>query len=353
MINVFSSVAALILGVMFALLVVPFFGGCFLYLASKIVRLPGVGFIRCWMAYLAAYFSASVVITAIVLLMVDRSKFMVGSIYLPVVPFVILYVIAIAVHMAVVPWILRTRVLKAILAHGIAIALYTAMIIALCVPAMNAAQREARKTITRANLHQIALAMHFFAADHDGHLPPQALRGKDGASLLSWRVLLLPSLGQEALYERFKLDEPWDSPANKTLLGEMPRIYALGGDAATTCMTHFQVFVAQLRDGEHPLSSPNATPFTRIPGAEQMEGLRESDIIHSASTLLVVEGGAAVPWTKPADLPYSPQAPLPRLGAQSKDGFLANQADGATIFWPLRSGEDEKRLREQIVLRRN
>ena len=45
---------------------------------------------------------------------------------------------------------------------------------------------------------------------------------------MSWRVALLPFLdtSYEALYRKFHLDEPWDSPHNKTLLPELPAAYA-------------------------------------------------------------------------------------------------------------------------------
>jgi hypothetical protein len=39
------------------------------------------------------------------------------------------------------------------------------------------------------------------------NFPPAAIR-KDGKPLLSWRVALLPYLDQQALYEKFHLDEP-------------------------------------------------------------------------------------------------------------------------------------------------
>ena len=45
--------------------------------------------------------------------------------------------------------------------------------------------------VSRKQMKQIALAMHFF---YDAHncFPPQAIVNKEGKPLLSWRVLLLP-----------------------------------------------------------------------------------------------------------------------------------------------------------------
>src|SRR5688572_19395941 len=60
------------------------------------------------------------------------------------------------------------------------------------------------------NLRQIGLAFHNFP-DAMGRLPDAAIRDANGKALLSWRVALLPYLEENPLYQKFKLDEPWDS----------------------------------------------------------------------------------------------------------------------------------------------
>jgi hypothetical protein len=60
----------------------------------------------------------------------------------------------------------------------------------------------------------------------------QAIFSKDGKALMSWRVAILPFVGEGALYQEFHLDEPWDSPHNKALLPKMPKVFApLAGKA--------------------------------------------------------------------------------------------------------------------------
>jgi len=59
------------------------------------------------------------------------------------------------------------------------------------------------------NLKFIGLALHNFTAINGGRLPTAAIC-KGGQALLSWRVALLPFLGQFAFSERFHLDEAWD-----------------------------------------------------------------------------------------------------------------------------------------------
>ena len=174
--------------------------------------------------------------------------------------------------------------------------------------------REARDK-SRDNCKFIGLAMHNFAQRNDGRFPAAAIR-KDGKPLLSWRVALLPYLEQQALYEKFHLDEPWDSPNNKALLKEMPAVYApVTPKEPVEYFTYYQALVGPgaLFDGE--------------------EGTKIADITDGpGSTIMAVEGAEPVPWTKPQDLPYDREKPLPKVGGQFEDGFYAALADGAALF---------------------
>lgn len=166
-------------------------------------------------------------------------------------------------------------------------------------------------------LKQLALAMHNYHDKH-GRFPPSAVFGKDGKPLLSWRVLLLPYLGEDELYNQFRLDEPWDSPHNLKLLDRMPAVLASPQPMAKPApVTPYQVFTGK------------GTVF------EGRRGVGLAEITDGTSyTLLLVEGTEPVPWTKPADLAYAADQPLPRLGAPSTGGFLAAFCDGSVRFFP-------------------
>jgi hypothetical protein len=149
-----------------------------------------------------------------------------------------------------------------------------------------------------------------------------------GKALLSWRVALLPFLGGEELYRQFRLNESWDSPHNRQLLKRMPPVYGPAG--AKPGSTHFQVFVG-----------PNA-------GFEKHRGLHFADIADGLSnTILIVNAGNAVPWTKPEDLTYDPDQPLPELGDESAEGIQAVGFDGA--FHMLKRNIEEPILRALIT----
>jgi hypothetical protein len=117
--------------------------------------------------------------------------------------------------------------------------------------------------------------------------PPQAVVSPEGKRLLSWRVLLLPFLDQNELYQRFKLDESWDSPHNAALIREMPEFFARPGADATLGRTPY---VAPLTK-ESFFGRPGAPPGFK-------------DILDGTSnTIWFVEAPPEfeVTWTKPED----------------------------------------------------
>src|SRR5262249_26080186 len=105
--------------------------------------------------------------------------------------------------------------------------------------------RDAAKRMQSANnLRQIALAMHNY---HDtfGAFPPAAIYDKNGKALLSWRVMILPFIEQDALYKEFHLDEPWDSEHNKKLLEQLPPVYRVEEEDAKKHLTRYLGFTGK------------------------------------------------------------------------------------------------------------
>jgi hypothetical protein len=193
------------------------------------------------------------------------------------------------------------------------------------------------------NLIALAAAMHGYHDDHQ-RLPPAAIDEKDGKPLLSWRVAILPYLGKgehRDLYGSFKLDEPWDSPHNLKLLARMPAVYRppRQGKQEADC-TFYQVFVG------------NGTVFER--GMEVTYSVGPGSISDgSVSTIMIVEAAQVVPWTKPHDLAYAENKPLPELGGLLSDGlFHFVTADGSLHLGVKRGANDEifaKTLRRAIT----
>ncbi len=111
------------------------------------------------------------------------------------------------------------------------------------------ARRRAGQQVTMNSLKQIGLAMHNYYGV-EKHLPPRSLTDRDGKALLSWRVTLLPYLEQLALYNRFKLGQPWDGEDNKRL-GQLA-ITGLTEGGSKPNQTRFRapVYPGSLWDGE-------------------------------------------------------------------------------------------------------
>src|SRR5262249_33763649 len=67
----------------------------------------------------------------------------------------------------------------------------------------------------------------------------------------------------------------------------------------------------------------------------------------ASNTLLFVEAGVPVLWTKPDEITYDPTGPLPRLRGLFKDGFRACTADGTRRF--VRYDTSQAALRAAIT----
>ena len=138
------------------------------------------------------------------------------------------------------------------------------------------------------NLQQIALGVEAYHVRH-GCFPPAYLSDADGKPAHSWRVLILPYLGEKVLYDKYDFSEPWDGPNNRRLAGLMPRLYVCPGslsyDAATTS------YLAVVG------------PKTAWPG---INSVKEGDIADAAdSTILLVEvENSGVHWMQPKDLSF-------------------------------------------------
>ena len=190
----------------------------------------------------------------------------------------------------------------------------------------------ARRSACVSNLRQIAMAMHKHHSKNNA-FPQAAIVDENGKPLLSWRVAILPYLGLQGLYTRFHLNEPWDSTHNKALLKEMPPVYACPNrKKPEPFTTSYQVLVGK-----------NAMFET-----DQDIGL--ADVTDGMSnTLLIVEASNPVPWTKPDDLTFDPDAAASLFGAGSSHpgGFGAVMGDASVRF--IKDTIDVKKFRAMIT----
>ncbi|MFN0199013.1 MAG: DUF1559 domain-containing protein [Planctomycetaceae bacterium] len=86
------------------------------------------------------------------------------------------------------------------------------------------AREAARGPQCRNNLKQIGIALENYHTKY-GSFPPAYIADEHGKPMHSWRVLILPFIDQKNLYDKYRFDEPWDSPANRQLAVWTPGTY--------------------------------------------------------------------------------------------------------------------------------
>ena len=117
-----------------------------------------------------------------------------------------------------------------------------------------------------------------------GEFPPAAICDAAGNPLLSWRVALLPYMGEKELYSQFNLNEPWDGPTNRPLIGKMPAIF---GDTRAYDPTRTTI---RLFNSEGTLFGKPNLKMTSILGPQ------------TTIMLVAVAPENAVQWTQPDTL---------------------------------------------------
>ncbi len=190
------------------------------------------------------------------------------------------------------------------------------ILVALLLPAVQAAREAARRNSSLNNMKQIGLALHNYA-DQKRAFPAHANYSPEGKPLLSWRVHILRELEHSDLYEQFHLDEPWDSEHNKELIAKMPAVFLDPSSKwqPTDGKTHYLGVVGE---GMFFSGTDKGTTFA---------GIRDG----TANTIMLVQvnDDRATTWTKPDDWQLDEKNPLngliPNLHPSS---FLASFADG-------------------------
>ena len=168
----------------------------------------------------------------------------------------------------------------------------------LLLPAVQAAREAAQRQQSMNNMKMITLGMMNFESTHRHFPPPNVPEGSQSG--LSWRVHILPYIEETPLYEKFHLDEPWDSEHNRKLIAQMPEVFNSPGHDSQTGETIYQV--------------PTGKEAMFQEGAEGPSFNSILDGLSNTIMLLEVDPEAAVVWTKPQDWNFNPSDPKRNLG---------------------------------------
>ncbi len=190
------------------------------------------------------------------------------------------------------------------------------VLVGLLLPAVQAAREAARRMTASNHMKQIGLGVHNYHAAYKKM--PGPIRDKKGKALLSWRVAILPFIEEQALYERFHLDEPWDSDHNIQLVDEIGDVFS---------------------DPSLPLPK-GQTVFRMMAGEKvgvKLEGeTRFRDFLDGLSNTIMcmeVSPDHAVVWSNPEPFQPNMENPNADMGKAHPGGCHVLMYDGAVVFF--------------------
>lgn len=194
-----------------------------------------------------------------------------------------------------------------------------------------------RRTISVQNLKQIGLALHSYHQEYRC-FPPAYIADENGRPMHSWRVLILPYMDQQAIYNRYRFDEPWDGPHNRNLHPLRPHMYAdPSSHDETQSFTNYAVITGE---------------GTMFPGAKPVAIRNVRD---GVSTVLAVVsiGDSDIVWCEPRDLEFD--AMSFRINDPDLPGIACERFDTVPVLFgdasvqALEEGISSDQLRSMIL----
>lgn len=219
---------------------------------------------------------------------------------------------------------LRNRLIESLI---IVIPIFIILLL-IILPNIQLARTPGLTTCSKSNMSQISRALFFYKERHGcmpadiyGPRDPTADPSEPRKPLLSWRVRILPFMERRDLYEKFHLDEPWDSPHNRTLIDQMPmllhspRSYLDPKD----CRTNYLAIKGP--------ATAFSEKYNRLPIEEIPDGPEHT------VWLIEVRDELAEVWTRPTDVVVENENKdiLKQYGGIGWSGILVSYLDGTAV----------------------
>ncbi len=174
----------------------------------------------------------------------------------------------------------RVRVLALVIVLAVLIGLGVGLY-----KAIRAAREAAIAAVSQCPLNQLQLALVNYHHLH-GCLLPAYIADEDGTPMHSWRVLILPFVDEQALYDAYNFDEPWNGPSNSKLFDKMPGTFHIRSEPFSTSVTNVVAIVG---------------PGTAFPGPRTTRWKEFTD--GRDNTILLAEiANSDIIWLEPRDL---------------------------------------------------
>ena len=156
-----------------------------------------------------------------------------------------------------------------------------------------------------AAIRQVAIAIQDYK-QQKGEYPPPIVTDDAGRPMHSWRVLILPFLGYQDVFDAYDFNEPWNGPNNIRLIDRRPEVFrALSRSDTQSTSILALVGLSTIWESGKPSHTTN--------------GLSKD--------VLLVDSGRTTLWTKPEDLSVSERIAAFR-------GAIVSFADGRTVPLP-------------------
>lgn len=203
------------------------------------------------------------------------------------------------------------------------------------------AREAARAANCQCHLKQLGLALLNYH-DANGCFPPACVSDKNGKPMHSWRVLILPFVEDQALYDRYDFSEPWNGP-NNSRLGSASRfrpgwLQCPSGGLEGTPLVNYVAVVG---------------PETMWPGSKctRLSKPYDSDV----RTIMLVEiTNSDIHWMEPRDLTFEQAMagiqPESGLGISSEHPTGIHYVTASGGVYALKRNIDPKELRKLLTV---
>jgi Protein of unknown function (DUF1559) len=170
-------------------------------------------------------------------------------------------------------------------------------------------RERADENTCRQNLKVISGAlMNYYSKN--GAFPPAFVADNNGRPLHSWRVLLLPYLGEDALFKAYRFDEPWDGPHNRLLADRIPVHYKCPSDSASPFTTSYCI----ITDNDGRWLIGNST---------------KSDAYEENPIFVAEVADSGILWLEPRDL--KKEQALAGINSPNRPAISSNHKGGAHV----------------------